>query len=133
MAVFASPFKRQLADNKQECGSYLALVTGAALVWGLVSSGEFSFAMTLGSITSMFSFAMLAVCLRKTAQGISLRMLEVYAILQFFKCWAVLPYEGYLPFDASGDWFYQCCEVGRGRGIIGCGFDAVGEERGVCR
>ena len=43
----------------------------------------------------------------------------------------VLPYEGYLPFDASGDWFYQCCEVGRG--IIGCGFDAVGGGRGVCR
>merc|ERR1712046_171129 len=45
-----------------------------------------------------------------TAEGISAKMLEVYLLMQAAKLFAVVPHEGYLPYDKSGDWFYQVVE-----------------------
>lgn len=108
---FSSPVKRKMTEHQNEGLAYAALFLGAFAIWMLVSTGEFSFAMTLGSLAGSFSFVMLAVCLKKSAAGLSLRGLECYALVTAARCFAVVPHEGYLPFDASGDWFYQCSEL----------------------
>merc|ERR1712066_1059638 len=38
-------------------------------------------------------------------------MMECYIIVFLSRLTAIIPFEGYLPFDKSGDWLYQVCEV----------------------
>lgn len=98
--------------------------TEEAIVWGgflvfvlavffLVSSGDFSFLLTLSSIVSMFSFLMVVrkVESGKSVKGVSTKMMECYILVLAGRLCAIVPFEGYLPFDKSGDWFYQLCEA----------------------
>lgn len=48
---------------------------------------------------------------RPLCAGISLKTLEAYAAVFALRLTSILMYEGYLPFDKSGDWFYQATEV----------------------
>eukprot|EP00931_Biecheleriopsis_adriatica_P079296 TRINITY_DN526_c0_g1_i1.p1 TRINITY_DN526_c0_g1~~TRINITY_DN526_c0_g1_i1.p1 ORF type:complete len:283 (+),score=69.39 TRINITY_DN526_c0_g1_i1:67-915(+) len=82
-------------------------------VFFLFSSGDFSFLLTLSSLVSTFSFLMVALKIEagRTCKGVSLKMMECYLAIFFFRLCAIIPFEGYLPFDKSGDWFYQTCEV----------------------
>merc|ERR1740138_1622386 len=61
----------------------------------------------------MFSFVMVAVKIESggTVKGVSLRMMECYIAIFFGRLCAIVPFEGYLPFDKSGDWLYQLCEA----------------------
>ena len=47
----------------------------------------------------------------KTAKGVSLKTLELYAAVFFFRLLSILRHQGYLPFDKSGDWFYHFVEI----------------------
>merc|ERR1719401_833478 len=77
------------------------------------SSGDFSFLLTLSSIVSVFSFFMVAMTIEstKSVKGVSLKMMECYIAVFLCRLTAIIPYEGYLPFDKSGDWLYQVCEA----------------------
>jgi hypothetical protein len=77
------------------------------------SSGDFSFLLTMSSLVSTFSFLMVAVKLEqgRSVKGISLRMMECYMLVFVGRLIAIVPFEGYLPFDKSGDWLYQLCEA----------------------
>lgn len=37
--------------------------------------------------------------------------MEIYACVFFFRLCSILPYQGYLPADSSGDWLYSVLEV----------------------
>merc|ERR1719199_464999 len=91
-------------------GGFLAAVI--TIFW-VFSSGDFSFLLTLSSLVSMFSFLMVALAIASTSSvaGVSLRMMECYILVFFCRLCAIIPYEGYLPFDKSGDWLYQLCEA----------------------
>jgi len=82
------------------------------VIFMLFSSGDFSFLLTLSSIVSTFSFLMVAVKIEtgRSCKGVSLKMMECYIAIFFGRLCAIIPFEGYLPFDKSGDWFYQLCE-----------------------
>mmetsp|Transcript_19393 Transcript_19393/g.45492 ORF Transcript_19393/g.45492 Transcript_19393/m.45492 type:complete len:285 (-) Transcript_19393:109-963(-) len=82
-------------------------------VFWLFSSGDFSFLLTLSSIVSTFSFLMVAMKIEtsRTVRGVSLKMMECYIAIFFGRLLAIVPFEGYLPFDKSGDWLYQLCEA----------------------
>jgi len=82
------------------------------MVFWILSSQDFSFLLTLSSLVSMFSFFMLAVMIwnKKSVEGVSLKMMECYIIIFFCRLCAIVPFEGYLPLDKSGDWFYQTVE-----------------------
>lgn len=79
----------------------------------LFSDGDFSFLLTLSSMVSMFSFMMVLIKIEmtKSVSGVSLRMNEAYCVLIFSRLLSIIPFEGYLPFDRSGDWLYQTIEV----------------------
>ena len=59
-----------------------------------------------GTLIQFFSFVcvLVSVSMSKSTAGISTKMLHVYAILLVARCYAVVPFEGYLPFDKTGDW-----------------------------
>lgn len=87
-------------------------VTVLTIFW-VFSSGDFSFLLTLSSLVSMFSFLMVAIAIQSTnsVAGVSVKMMECYIIVFFCRLCAIIPFEGYLPFDKSGDWLYQVCEA----------------------
>merc|ERR1719188_1251080 len=88
------------------------LVAVITIFW-VFSSGDFSFLLTLSSLVSMFSFLMVAMAIEsgKTVKGVSLKMMECYILVFLCRLFAIIPFEGYLPFDKSGDWLYQACEA----------------------
>merc|ERR1719222_1153655 len=85
----------------------------ALTVFWLCSSGDFSFLLTLSSLVSVFSFLMVALKIEAggTVKGVSLKMMECYIAIFFGRLCAIVPFEGYLPYDKSGDWLYQSCEA----------------------
>jgi len=84
----------------------------AAIYW-FCSSGDFSFLLTLCSLVNVFSFFLVFVTIMSTrsVQGVSLKMMECYILIFLCRLWAIVPFQGYLPLDRSGDWFYQSCEA----------------------
>eukprot|EP01067_Filipodium_phascolosomae_P003089 Filipodium_phascolosomae@DN2554_c0_g2_i1.p1 len=81
------------------------------IFWGF-SDGDFSFLMTLSSLISLFTFVMVLYCIEKnrSCAGLSLKMMECYFVLTLVRLTAIVRYEGYLPYDKSGDWLYQTIE-----------------------
>lgn len=90
-------------------GFFIAVIT----IFWVFSSGDFSFLLTCSSLVSMFSFLMVAIAIEsgKTVKGVSLKMMECYIAVFFCRLCAIIPFQGYLPFDKSGDWLYQLCEA----------------------
>lgn len=91
-------------------GSFVAVVV---LLFWFFSSGDFSFLLTLSSLVSMFSFLMVLIKIEaaSSVQGVSLKMMECYLAIQLGRLCAIVPFEGYLPFDKTGDWLYQVIEA----------------------
>eukprot|EP00386_Alphamonas_edax_P006772 GDKI01021777.1.p1 GENE.GDKI01021777.1~~GDKI01021777.1.p1 ORF type:complete len:285 (+),score=75.19 GDKI01021777.1:121-975(+) len=98
--------------------------SGALKAWGMFtgvvitlfyffSDGDFSFLMTLSSLIGAFSFLMVVYKIEssKSCAGVSLKMNECYVILLFARLCSIIPFEGYLPYDRSGDWLYQTVEA----------------------
>eukprot|EP00746_Dinoflagellata_sp_MGD_P089302 gnl/MRDRNA2_/MRDRNA2_35259_c0_seq1.p1 gnl/MRDRNA2_/MRDRNA2_35259_c0~~gnl/MRDRNA2_/MRDRNA2_35259_c0_seq1.p1 ORF type:complete len:284 (-),score=24.39 gnl/MRDRNA2_/MRDRNA2_35259_c0_seq1:427-1278(-) len=99
---------------KGEAFKYWASFIGCVvLLFWFFSSGDFSFLLTLSSLVSMFSFLMVLIQSEtgKSVKGVSLKMMECYLAIQLGRLCAIVPFEGYLPFDKTGDWLYQVVEA----------------------
>jgi hypothetical protein len=94
------------------CKAWGGFVLVAFAVFWMFSSGSFSFILTLSSLVSLFSFVgvLAGIVQAGNARGISSRMMECYCLVFVGRLIAIVPFEGYLPFDKSGDWFYQLSE-----------------------
>jgi uncharacterized protein with PQ loop repeat len=104
---------RLMEDNKDAIKFWLPFAgIGLVLFW-LFSDWDFSLLLTTSSLTSMFAFLM--VCLKiemnKSARGVSLKMFECYFLLLACRLCSIIPFQGYLPLDRSGDWLYQTIEM----------------------
>jgi len=114
--LFKDPEKLKLfAINLSKNSSFRTwggFFASVIIVFWVFSSGDFSFLLTLSSIVSMFSFLMVAMAVEseKSVKGVSLKMMECYIVVFACRLTAIVPFEGYLPFDKSGDWLYQVCE-----------------------
>mmetsp|Transcript_75873 Transcript_75873/g.198981 ORF Transcript_75873/g.198981 Transcript_75873/m.198981 type:complete len:284 (-) Transcript_75873:41-892(-) len=117
MDTFKDPEKLKkllyLYGRSQSCQLWGGFFAFAVIIFWMFSSGDFSFLLTLSSLVSMFSFLMVAMMVEtgKSVKGISLKMMECYIAVFLFRLCAIIPFEGYLPFDKSGDWVYQVCEA----------------------
>ena len=104
--------RRVLEDNKDAIKFWLPFAAIAFILFWLFSDWDFSLFLTTSSITSMFAFLM--VCLKmetnRSSRGVSLKMFECYFILIVCRLFSIIPFEGYLPYDRSGDWLYQTVE-----------------------
>lgn len=107
-------WKRLWLKHQFSLMCYFALIVAVLLVYHTLSDGDFSFLMTLGSLLVLFGFALLVakVAATRKASNISLKTLQAYALVFAARLCSILFYEGYLPFDKSGDWFYQAVEIG---------------------
>ena len=105
--------KKFVEDNKDAIKFWLPFVGIAFILFWLFSDWDFSLFLTTSSLTSMFAFLM--VCLKmetnRSARGVSLRMFECYLLLIVCRLFSIIPFDGYLPYDRSGDWLYQTVKV----------------------
>jgi len=112
-----SSYKRSpdmfLRRYQAECFSYTAVLLSCALIWHFFSSGDASFLMTLSSIVTLAAFTLVAVYikLKGSCEGISRKMLDCYALISVGRLISVVPFEGYIPYDTTGDHLYQLLEV----------------------
>jgi len=101
------------SSKSEGCRLWGGFLMFAIITFMVFSSGDFSFLLTLSSLVSLFSFLMVAMTIATTesVKGVSLKMMECYLAVYFCRLTAIVPFEGYLPFDKSGDWLYQVCEA----------------------
>jgi len=87
--------------------------TASLFVYFVLSGGDFSFLMTYGAMSRMFGFGILNVKTFKSqrATGVSVKTLQLYSIVFFFRLTSIIRHEGYLPYDKSGDWLYHFIEI----------------------
>jgi len=87
--------------------------SASLFVYFMLSGGDFSFLMTYGAMARMFGFGILNVKTWKSrrATGVSVKSLQLYCLVFFFRLTSILRHEGYLPYDKSGDWLYHFIEV----------------------
>mmetsp|Transcript_7028 Transcript_7028/g.10246 ORF Transcript_7028/g.10246 Transcript_7028/m.10246 type:complete len:366 (-) Transcript_7028:157-1254(-) len=87
--------------------------TVSLFVYGVLSGGDFSFLMTYGAMARMFGFGILNVKTFKSqrATGVSIKTLQLYCLVFFFRLTSIIRHEGYLPYDKSGDWLYHIIEI----------------------
>lgn len=102
-----------LAMHQASVQAWTGLVFVVFLVYHLFSDGDFSFLMTMSSLISTFAFLMVfyKIEMTRSCAGVSLKMMECYVVLIFSRLCSIIPYEGYLPYDRSGDWLYQTLEA----------------------
>lgn len=83
------------------------------LVYFLFSAGDFSFIMTAASLGRLFGITLLNVKMwgLGSAEGISLKSIQLYTVVFFFRLTSILKHDGYLPYDKSGDWLYHVIEI----------------------
>jgi|EP00945_MAST-04E_sp_MAST-4E-sp1_P005955 hypothetical protein len=109
----AQKVKNWIRTNQKQLFLWLGLVVAVLFVYHVFSDGDFSFLLTLGSLIRTFAFIVLAYYIntKKTVAGVSLKFLQCYMFTFIFRLSSILFYEGYLPYDKSGDYMYQVCEV----------------------
>lgn len=108
-------------ENKKGLGLWLSFGFIVYAIFSFFSSGDFSFTMTLGSLVQMFGFLLLALKVYSTGSisGLSKNSVICYLICLIFRVYAITVYDGYLPYDASGDLIYRLAEW---VSLFSCGF-----------
>jgi hypothetical protein len=91
---------------------YAVFVTVAVLVYHWIAEGEFSAVLTLSAIFQCLAFCLLGVqALAGTTQGISVKSLQLDALALACRLSSTTWLQGYLPFDSTGDYLYQCFDA----------------------
>ena len=103
----------EIKKRKKDIIVWSFLIIIVILVFILISSKDFSFMLVLSSLTQMFSFVivLLKVYNCQNCSGLSLNTLICYLLVLSGRLSSTLFYNGYLPSDTSGDWFYQLTEI----------------------
>jgi len=107
--------KKSLALHALNKNVYLwaGFFTASLAIYSFLSGGDFSFLMTYGAMARMFGFGILNVKTWKSqrASGVSIKTLQLYVLVFFFRLTSIMRHEGYLPYDKSGDWLYHTIEM----------------------
>eukprot|EP00756_Hemistasia_phaeocysticola_P050214 Hpha_TRINITY_DN24905_c0_g1::TRINITY_DN24905_c0_g1_i1::g.111218::m.111218 len=92
---------------------YSAGTVGLLVIYHLLSDGDFSFLLTVGSVLRLTGFLMLLARFagRRKSPGISQKTLQLYAAVFLLRIFSDLQQEAYRPFDKTGDWLYTAVEV----------------------
>jgi len=107
--------KKSLALHALNQNVYMwaGFFSASLFVYFMLSGGDFSFLMTYGAMSRMFGFGILNVKTWKSqrATGVSVKTLQLYCLVFFFRLTSIIRHEGYLPYDKSGDWLYHFIEI----------------------
>lgn len=104
--------RKVVEENPVEVRIYVGFFIALIFMYVLFSDGDFSFLLTLSSLISFLSFMIVTYCIEaaRSCKGISLQTIFSYVVLLFSRLVAILPFQGYLPSDSSGDFLYQFSE-----------------------
>jgi len=93
--------------------AYVFFVALILAMYHLLANGEFSSIMTVSVIIQCLAFTLLGIqtVASGSAAGISARALGLDAFALCCRLSSTLWLEGYLPVDASADWFFQAVEI----------------------
>ena len=102
-----------LAALNKNVYMWAGFFSASLFVYFTLSGGDFSFLMTYGAMSRMFGFGILnaKIFMSKRATGVSVKSLQLYSLVFFFRLTSIMRHEGYLPYDKSGDWLYHIIEV----------------------
>merc|ERR1719450_551221 len=92
---------------------YVAFVFIAGLVYHWLAEGEFSCVLTLSAIFQCLAFTLLGVHAFTTGsvKSISAKSLQLEALALGCRLSSTVWLDGYLPYDSTGDYLYQCFDV----------------------
>mmetsp|Transcript_24075 Transcript_24075/g.83577 ORF Transcript_24075/g.83577 Transcript_24075/m.83577 type:complete len:289 (-) Transcript_24075:41-907(-) len=101
--------ERLLAKHQRMLIPYGGLAVLLLFVYHAISDKDFSFLLTVGAMLKLFGFSLVLYTVLTTgsAEGISAKTLQAYMLVYLARLASVLNHPGYLPYDRSGDWFYQ--------------------------
>uniref|UniRef100_A0A7S3V3D1 Uncharacterized protein n=1 Tax=Aplanochytrium stocchinoi TaxID=215587 RepID=A0A7S3V3D1_9STRA len=99
--------------NKLNVIYYISCFAAILFVYHVLSDGDFSFLLTLGSLIQTFGVAILLTKLfrQNSFSGISLKTLQLYALVHTCRLSSILFHEGYLPYDSTGDFVIKITEI----------------------
>ena len=102
-----------LSDHTKTIGIWAGFITSSLVVYFLFSSGDFSFLLTYAAFMRCFGFGLLnfKMWIYRSAKGVSLKTLELYALTFLVRLLSIMRHQGYLPYDKTGDWFYHVIEI----------------------
>jgi len=113
--ILTDPVKLQhfMRRNRKELMYWVGLLVAIIVVYAFFSEGDFSFLLTLSGIVQMFGFFIIAInaYTTRSVSGLSKNTITCYCVAFFSKCLSILFYEGYLPYDSSGDFIYRAVEI----------------------
>jgi len=104
---------RFVSNNMMQLRIYAGVTLLFFAVYWFLSDRTFSFLLTVASMTSLVSFLLVLAVVEHTqsSEGLSVRMLELYLVSVTARLVAIVPYDGYLPYDSTGDWLYPLLEA----------------------
>eukprot|EP01066_Platyproteum_vivax_P001788 Platyproteum_vivax@DN1224_c0_g1_i2.p1 len=104
---------KALEKHKNTMLPWTLLVFGLLVVYHMYSDGDYSVMLTVGSVIQSFSFLLILVkiLVTKSTSGVSRGMFLCIFCLSLARLSSVLPFDGYLPFDRSGDLVYRLAEI----------------------
>jgi len=94
--------------------AYAVFALCAFVVCAQFTDHDFSLVLTASSGVQCLGLYLLSSKVRseRTVDGLSLKTLEMYALVFVFRLSSTLFKNGYLPVDRSGDWVYQVSDIG---------------------
>jgi hypothetical protein len=116
-------FRNFMRKNKKEIAIWVicyykhlyakgSLVVIAFLAYMYISSGDFSFLLTLSATIQMAGFLLIIVHVLKSKNsiGLSANTFSCYSISMFARFLSHIIFDGYLPSDKTGDHFLKLVE-----------------------
>eukprot|EP01066_Platyproteum_vivax_P000349 Platyproteum_vivax@DN10389_c0_g1_i1.p1 len=99
---------KMVQQHKHAMLPWTLLALGLLVVYHMYSDGDYSVMLTIGTVIQSFSFLLILVKIltTKSASGVSRGMFICIFCLSLARLTSVLPFDGYLPFDRSGDLIY---------------------------
>lgn len=101
------------APPNQVTAAYGLSFAATFAMYHLIANGEFSAILTMAVMMQCLAFALLAIqtIVAGNVAGISARALGLDALALCCRLSSTTWLHGYLPVDASGDWFFQVVDV----------------------
>lgn len=83
------------------------------LTFFFISSKDYSFLLVLSSTVQMLSFIIIVIKVYsyQNCSGLSMNTFICYMLILICRLSSTLFYNGYLPSDQAGDWFYQLTDI----------------------
>merc|ERR1719155_89185 len=101
------------SNNSRVAVAYLIFIAIAMWMYHLVADGEFSAVLTLSAVFQCLAFCLLGLqaLSNGSVRGISAKSLQLDALALVCRLSSTTWLNGYLPYDATGDYLYQCFDA----------------------